>query len=244
MKRPILFVLSFVLSGFAQEPEYQFVGDPGKPYTFGAFQPSEEFDWELYFHTYSKFRTDVAGGIGWEEASSAFLGKSEIPVSDIVDSVTEGSMKLFTDDSKIGKIVRGDSVLNLLADCSERKLYVMDGETPVKEYKASFGGAGTGTGSGKTPLGEFKIHGMFGDGCSKYQNFSSRKPVSRKTGVTTRILWLDWESGGYLDHYFYIQGSDKAPGKLVTNGSIHMSPTDIIDLYEMVKPGMRVIVRY
>lgn len=120
-------------------------------------------------------------------------------------------------------------------------------------YPISSGKAGTGCeeGSGKTPLGRFRIASKHGSNAPSNTIFVGRLPLGlypqdlpagAKEGILTRILTLDGMEAGNANtkaRYIYIHGtSDEAHiGQPASLGCIRMRPSDIIALYDKVAIG-------
>ncbi|MFI3243842.1 MAG: L,D-transpeptidase [Akkermansia sp.] len=127
-----------------------------------------------------------------------------------------------------------------------------------KHYRISSGKAGTGSeeGSGKTPLGRFRIASKHGEHAAANTIFIGRLPVGQyptdlpkgaKEAILSRILTLDGEEAHNANtkaRYIYIHGtSDIAHlGQPASLGCIRMHPEDIIALYNGVKLGEEVVI--
>ncbi|MDT8375546.1 MAG: L,D-transpeptidase [Mariprofundaceae bacterium] len=131
-------------------------------------------------------------------------------------------------------------------------------------YPVSTAANGTGNeeGSLQTPLGKHRVAEKIGNGFPLLTAFRARKPFTIYDPVTdnpdrdwilTRILWLEGcETGknrrGSVDtrsRYIYIHGThnEEAIGSPVSHGCIRMKNLDILELFEQIFPGERVIIR-
>jgi len=123
-------------------------------------------------------------------------------------------------------------------------------------------GAGNERSSFRTPLGRHRIHKKIGRGMPRLTAFRGRKPVGRyrpgiddpgQDWILSRILWLDGcELGrnrrGAVDtrsRYIYIHGTheEEKLGTPCSHGCIRMANDDVIELFEHVRIGDRVVIR-
>jgi len=113
-----------------------------------------------------------------------------------------------------------------------------------------------------TPLGLHEIAEKIGAGIPPGQVFIARQPQGRnycatdvdadKDTITSRILWLrglqqGYNLGGQCDsyrRYIYIHGTadEKHIGQPASIGCIRMRNGDVIDLFERVETGCRVLI--
>lgn len=113
-----------------------------------------------------------------------------------------------------------------------------------------------------TPLGLHEIAEKIGAGSKLGEVFLSRQPQGsiysaaeaggKKDVITSRILWLQglqpgFNQGGQCDsyrRYIYIHGTaDEARiGQAASIGCIRMLNRDVIDLFERVETGCRVLI--
>lgn len=126
----------------------------------------------------------------------------------------------------------------------------------VAQYVISTAANGVGSEEGSycTPTGNFKISEKWGAGAELGTIFKARKPAGLWRGdasehdlVLTRILrlhGLDAENANTMERYIYIHGTNQEAllGQAVSCGCIRMSNTDIIDLFERVNVGERVVL--
>ena len=113
-------------------------------------------------------------------------------------------------------------------------------------------GLGSVPGSQFTPLGRFRIVQKIGHGAPERTIFRSRLQVGIWDGhpatedyVLTRILWLE----GMEDHnantfsrYIYIHGTNQEEliGQAASHGCIRMTNPGVIEVFDLVVPGMEV----
>jgi L,D-transpeptidase YbiS len=135
-------------------------------------------------------------------------------------------------------------------------LDLLDGDSLVRRYVISTSRFGLGfePGSNKTPTGVFRIAEKHGDGAPPGMIFKSRVATGElgreddpKDNVQTRILWLageEPENANTYDRYIYIHGTN-AESKLGTpasEGCVRMQNEDMIDLYDRVSEGTKVVI--
>ena len=148
----------------------------------------------------------------------------------------------------------------------EQKLYYTVRNKIKKSYSISSATLGTGSesGSNKTPLGLHKVDQKFGEntpqgGILKDRMFTKQIATittdttdSDNDHVTSRILWLRGlelgkNSGTGVDsylRYIYIHGTAEEGliGAPASHGCIRMLNADVIELYNLVKVGIAVII--
>lgn len=113
--------------------------------------------------------------------------------------------------------------------------------------------AGTGSeeGSGKTPLGRFKIAEKIGAGEPAGTIYKSRIPAGiwfpddphiQDDLITSRILWLEGmekENANTRKRYIYIHGTNHEDrlGTPASCGCIRMSNQDVMSLFDLLDKG-------
>lgn len=130
-------------------------------------------------------------------------------------------------------------------------------------------GAGSLSGSNKTPIGLHTIAVKYGSGLKKGSILKGRQFTGKiakiytdstnveQDDVTTRIMWLKGEEEGinkgrnsqgqkvdsYL-RYIYIHGTPEEGllGKPASHGCIRMKNEEVIELYNRVGKGMKVLI--
>ena len=148
----------------------------------------------------------------------------------------------------------------------EQKLSLMIKNEAVFSCSVStaLNGAGQINGSGCTPLGKHKIRIKVGEGCPMNSVFIGRRPTGEiytaqlasqypdRDWILTRILWLTGCEPGInrggnndtLKRFIYIHGTPDAEpmGKPLSHGCVRMRNKDIVRLFDMVEPGLMVII--
>ena len=114
-------------------------------------------------------------------------------------------------------------------------------------------GIGQVQGSNQTPLGLHRIAQKIGDGVPAGTVFKARKAGGHMkdgfpaSSITTRILWLEGldeglNKGGNVDtfsRYIYIHGTGDQPslGRPASDGCIHLSDPDLVEVYDSLPVG-------
>jgi lipoprotein-anchoring transpeptidase ErfK/SrfK len=156
---------------------------------------------------------------------------------------------------------------SMVIDISQQRLYLYQGKVLEASFPVSSSkyGEGSKENSFKTPLGEHIIKEMIGEGAKINTIFSSRinttRPAkvineaedSKNDYVTSRIMWLDGledgkNKGGNVDsykRYIYIHGTHEEGliGSKASHGCIRMFNEDVIELFDMVKIGTKVLIK-
>ena len=149
---------------------------------------------------------------------------------------------------------------------AEQTLKVFDNEKLIKQYSISTAknGAGEKMDSECTPRGQHIISEKIGEACEPNTVFVGRIPTGEtyeaalralypeRDWILTRILWLSGteegiNKGGNVDshdRYIYIHGSpdDVAMGEPGSRGCVRMRNQDILELFDMVETGLKVII--
>jgi len=159
-------------------------------------------------------------------------------------------------------------ISHIIVKVSQQKLYCCDDEEKVLfEYPVSTSSFGMGNknGSFMTPLGEHSIAQKIGADCARNEVFVGRVPQGvledlRREGhelpediITSRILWLQGTEPG-VNHgegidsyhrYIYIHGTSEEEkiGTPASHGCVRMRNQDVIDLFDQVDEGCRVLIQ-
>ena len=152
-------------------------------------------------------------------------------------------------------------------DISEQRLYLIENSLIKASYPISTSKYGEGSieNSFKTPLGKHSIKEMIGEDADINTIFTSRINTKRSATiidqfedtdndyVTSRIMWLDGEEdglnkGGNVDsfrRYIYIHGTHEEGliGTKASHGCIRMFNYDVIELFNLVNIGTKVLIR-
>jgi len=138
----------------------------------------------------------------------------------------------------------------------QRLILTRDGEK-LRSYPISTSrfGIGTGEGSMKTPLGNFRIAEKIGDSAAPGTIFKARVALGpddplpeTEDLITSRILWLDGmdeENGNTRERFIYIHGTkhEDEIGMPASHGCIRMRNDDVIELFELVDETTQVVIR-
>ena len=151
-------------------------------------------------------------------------------------------------------------------DISEQRLYLIENSLIKASYPISTSKYGEGSieNSFQTPLGEHSIKEMIGEEAEINTIFTSRINTRRSATiidqfedtdndyVTSRIMWLDGEEegfnkGGNVDsyrRYIYIHGTHEEGliGTKASHGCIRMFNYDVIELFNLVNIGTKVLI--
>lgn len=149
-------------------------------------------------------------------------------------------------------------------DLSRQSLRLYDGRKLLREYRVSTAANGPGerNGSNCTPRGRHKIRAMIGDGVPEGTVFVSRRPTGEvyspelrqrypgRDWILTRILWLSGLEPGRnrlrevdtMRRYIYLHGTpeETALGQPGSHGCVRMANKDIVELFNLVEPGIEV----
>ena len=152
-------------------------------------------------------------------------------------------------------------------DISEQRLYLIENNLIKASYPISTSKYGEGSiqNSFKTPLGEHSIKQMIGEEAEINTIFTSRINTKRSATiidqfedtdndyVTSRIIWLDGEEEGFnkggnvdsFQRYIYIHGTHEEGliGTKASHGCIRMFNYDVIELFNLVNIGTKVLIR-
>jgi len=154
----------------------------------------------------------------------------------------------------------------LHVDISEQRLSLFEGEALLSQWPVStaLNGPGERINSGCTPRGEHRVRNKIGEGCPENTVFAGRRPTGeiynealaaaqpQRDWILSRIIWLTGTESGRnrggdcdtLRRYVYIHGCpDATPlGEPLSHGCIRMRNAHLIDLFERVKAGSRVVI--
>ena len=139
---------------------------------------------------------------------------------------------------------------------ADQSLEVVEDGQVLRQYRISTSRYGTGSepGSYRTPTGKFCIAQKIGAGAPPGAVFKSRQPVGEihagggeEDAVLTRILWLDGlepENSNTFSRYIYIHGTNREDllGQPASMGCIRMANADVVDLFDLVEEGTRVLI--
>ncbi len=149
---------------------------------------------------------------------------------------------------------------------AKQRLLLRQGDAVLMDVAISTGtnGAGELFGSECTPRGWHQIRAKIGKACEANMVFRGRRPTGEvyspelnaaepdRDWILTRILWLSGlelskNRGGNLDtmrRYIYLHGTpdEIELGKPGSRGCVRMRNRDIIELFDRVPTGIRVLI--
>jgi hypothetical protein len=152
-------------------------------------------------------------------------------------------------------------------DVAAQRLRLHRGADVAGDWPVSTAAAGVGerNGSGCTPRGEHRVRLRIGAGCAPGSVFVGRRPTGeicdpalaaahpQRDWILSRILWLTGCESGFnrggdcdpLRRFIYIHGTpDGEPvGTPRSHGCIRMRNADVIELFDQVDNGTRVVIR-
>lgn len=152
----------------------------------------------------------------------------------------------------------------LIISIRQQRLYFYRDDALLREYPVSTSrfGAGSQSGSYRTPLGKHCVAEKIGGGANCNEVFIGRQPQGVLETlqcnqvalpddlITGRILWLTGlepgcNQGGAVDshdRYIYIHGTaeEHLIGTPVSHGCIRMRNQDVIELFDLVETGCAV----
>jgi len=152
----------------------------------------------------------------------------------------------------------GDRRHTLVISSADQRMVVFDRNEVVAEYPVSTSkfGLGDQPGSYRTPVGEMRVKKKIGHGAPSGAVFKSRQltgeilPVDApgRDPIVTRILWLEGRepsNRNAFSRYIYIHGTpeERNIGLPVSYGCIRMRSSDVIELFDRVGKGARVVVQ-
>ena len=156
---------------------------------------------------------------------------------------------------------------DIIVDISEQRLYLYNNDNLVQSFPVSTSkyGEGQTENSFKTPMGLHEIKKKIGDKAPINTIFTARENTNKKAEiqinsndteddfVTSRILWLDGLENGInkgfgvdsYSRYIYIHGTHEEGliGQKASHGCIRMFNNDVIELFDMVPEGTKVLIR-
>ena len=159
-------------------------------------------------------------------------------------------------------------ISRIIVKINQQKLYCCNDQDDVLfEYPVSTSSFGIGNqnGSFKTPLGEHSIAQKIGDGFAVNEVFIGRSPQGVLEDllaankplpddiITSRILWLQGMEPGInngegidsYQRYIYIHGTSEEEkiGTPASHGCVRMRNEDVIELFNQVDEGCKVLIQ-
>lgn len=148
---------------------------------------------------------------------------------------------------------KGDVVVSV----KDQKLGIYSEGKLTKEYVISTSkfGLGDQKGSNRTPLGEHEVIAKIGQGLppgavlkSRRWNGEVLKPnAPGRDPIVSRILWLrgmETTNKNAFNRYIYIHGTpeENRLGKPASYGCVRMGMKDVVDLFDNVNVGAKVVI--
>lgn len=151
----------------------------------------------------------------------------------------------------------GDTRHKMIISTSEQRMLVLRDGHPIAEYPVSTSkfGEGDRPGSNTTPLGRLRVKKKIGSGAPPGAVFKSRRatgeviPVDApgRDPIVTRILWLEGmesKNRHAFSRCIYIHGTpeERNIGTPASYGCIRMRSKDVIELFDTVGNGAKVVI--
>ena len=151
----------------------------------------------------------------------------------------------------------GDTRHKMIISAADQKMVLLCDGRPVAEYPVSTSkfGLGDRPGSYATPLGALRVQKKIGAGAPAGAVFKCRRPTGEiirvdapgRDPIVTRILWLEGTESKNRHAFarcIYIHGTpeERNIGCPVSYGCIRMRSADIIELFDTVGVGARVVI--
>jgi len=151
----------------------------------------------------------------------------------------------------------GDTRHRIIISTTDQSMVLLEDNKVLAKYPISTSkfGLGDAPNSYATPVGKLKIKKKIGDGHPAGAVFKSRRPTGEvlvidapgRDPIVTRILWLEGleaHNRNTYGRYIYIHGTpeERNIGQAVSFGCIRMRSRDVIELYDIVGPGARVLI--
>lgn len=172
---------------------------------------------------------------------------------------------LVMDDEKERHLNHTANWLEIDISTQTMRLYAQQAIRHQYTISSAANGVGQGQGSYQTPSGWHIIRAKMGDNMPANTVFVARRPTGEiyspalaakypnRDWILTRILWLSGCDPGKnrlhdvdtMRRYIYIHGSpDHVPfGQPGSKGCIRMQNQDIIQLFDAVSPGIKVLIK-
>ncbi len=151
----------------------------------------------------------------------------------------------------------GDTRHRMLISTTDQRMLVLRDGKPIAIYPVSTSkfGLGDRPGSNKTPLGTLRVKKKIGGGAPHGMVFKSRRATGEvleidapgRDPIVTRILWLDgaeFRNRNAFSRHIYIHGTpeERNIGLPMSYGCIRMRSRDVIELFETVGTGAKVLI--
>lgn len=151
----------------------------------------------------------------------------------------------------------GDTRHRIIISTADQRMVLLEDDKVLANYPVSTSkfGLGDAPNSYATPNGNLKIKKKIGTGHPSGAVFKSRRPTGEvlavdapgRDPIVTRILWLDGlepRNSNAYGRYIYIHGTpeERNIGQPVSFGCIRMRSRDVVELYDIVGTGARVLI--
>ena len=151
----------------------------------------------------------------------------------------------------------GDTRHKMIVSAADQKMLLLRDGKPIAVYPVSTSkfGLGDRPGSCATPLGSLRVKKKIGEGARAGAVFKSRRPTGEiipvdapgRDPIVTRILWLEGlesKNRHAFARCIYIHGTpeERNIGLPASYGCIRMRSSDIIELFDTVGIGARVVI--
>lgn len=151
----------------------------------------------------------------------------------------------------------GDTRHRILVSTADQEMLVLRDGKPLARYPVSTSkfGLGNRPGSNATPLGNLRVKKKIGGGAPVGMVFKGRRPTGEilapdapgRDPIVTRILWLDgcdFKNRNAFARCIYIHGTpeERTIGSPASYGCIRMKSDDVIELFDAVGVGARVVI--
>lgn len=151
----------------------------------------------------------------------------------------------------------GDRTHTVYVSVPAQRMTVLRKGTVIASYPVSTSKFGVGDvqGSNRTPVGKMAVAAKIGAGAPLGMKFKDRKPTGEivpvnapgRDPIVTRILWLkglEAQNANAFERMIYIHGTPEEArlGSPASYGCIRMRSVDVVELFETVGRGARVIV--
>lgn len=120
--------------------------------------------------------------------------------------------------------------IRLIVKLNEKRVYVYEGDRPIKSYPIAIGKPGY-----ETPQGSFNIFSREKDPTFKNFKTGAIIPPGKNNPLGTR--WIGVWSDGKTQIGFHGTNRPQSIGKAVSHGCIRMHNKDVVALFEQVKIG-------
>jgi L,D-transpeptidase ErfK/SrfK len=132
-----------------------------------------------------------------------------------------------------GKPVPG---VHLVADLSDRRVYLYNRQTLMTSYAIAIGQEGW-----ETPVGTFQISQMRRDPVWKHPLTHAVYPPGPENPLGSR--WIEFWAAKGLHFGFHGTNQDDLIGQAVSHGCLRMRNLDVEQLYDQISVGMPLAVR-